>query len=426
MITGFMVFSMNLLFAQEKIRVILNEEAEDDQFKRSLSVLPVYQWTGFEIEPYSRFGAAQPKEHKHLRIKALPDLSACRDTGYTYLYFSGADNALNQGYVLVVIGNFKRSHRTVYFYIDRNNNLDLSDDGPADSLTSKDWETVLRLKNLRLPEAEYRIRISRFKYGENEAYRKLVNEHYQKHSGSKVFTDLIHCYREQRYNTRSGIYRSENDSFRLALKDLNVDGIYNESCVDQMYAGSIQGTIVTENFFEISPDLKKTTFEWNGKKYQVLSIESTGKYIDIIENSRAKLSNKLETGKKVPRFQYLNVMNEKQDLRVYRKKWIYIYFWDRESIEARDTAALRTLVELYGDRLQVIALNHGDDPKKVRIIYFYDKVVWPIGFSTSRIARMYYMEEAPRGYLIRKRFRLVNDRMMPEEVLDYLKKNGWN
>lgn len=421
-----MVFSMNLLFAQQKIRVILDEEAEDDQFKRSLSVLPVYQWTGPQIEPYTRFGVTPSKDLKPLQMKALPDLSHCRDTGYTYLYFSGADNALNQGYVLVVIGNFKRSHRTVYFYIDRNNNLDLSDDGAPDSLTSKDWETVLHLQNLHIPEAYYRIRISRFKYGENEAYRKLVNEHYQKHSGTKVFTDLIHCYREQRYNTRSGIFRNANDSFRLALKDWNVDGIYNESCVDQLYAGAIASGVVSENFFEITPDVGKTTFEWNGKKYQVLAIETTGKYIDIQENSRAKLSNRLEPGKKVPRFHYLNVLNEKKDLRAYKKKWIYLYFWDRESIEEKDTAALRALVELYGDRLEVIALNHGDDPKKVRILYFYDKVVWPIGFSTSRIARMYFMEEAPRGYLLRKRFKLVNDRMMPTEVLEYLKKNGWN
>lgn len=421
-----MVFTMNLLFAQEKIRVVLNEEAEDDQFKRSLSVLPVYQWTSNQIEPYSRFGVSLPKEVKPLQIKALPDMSGCRDTGYTYLYFSGADNEVNQGYVLVVIGNFKRSHRTVYFYIDRNNNLDLSDDGAPDSLTSKDWETVFHLRNLKVTGAEYRIRISRFKYGENEAYRKLVNEHYQKHSGSKVFTDLIHCYREQRYNTRSGIFRTEKDSFRLALKDLNIDGIYNESGIDQMYVGTIHGNIVTENFFEITPDLKKTTFEWNGKKYEVVSIESSGEYIEIVESSNAKLSKSLKVGKKVPRFQYLNVLNEKKDLRAFKKKWIYIYFWDRESLEAQDTAALRTLVEMYGDRLEVIALNHGDDPKKVRIIYFYDKVVWPIGFSTSRIARMYYMEEAPRGYLIRKRFRLVNNRITPTEVLDYLKKNNWN
>jgi len=114
----------NFLSAQESIRIELNDQAEDEQFKRSLSILPVYEWQSNSIEPYTRFGVDPPKDQKDLLVTRLPDLSRCRDTGYTFLYFSGADNEINQGYILVLIGNYKRSHRTVYFYIDRNNNLD--------------------------------------------------------------------------------------------------------------------------------------------------------------------------------------------------------------------------------------------------------------------------------------------------------------
>lgn len=414
----------NFLFAQSVHRIDLTEDAGDEQFRRSQSILPVYQWQNDSIEPYTRFGVEVPKNQPHLLIKGLPDLSAFRDTGYTFLYFSGADNALNQGYILVLIGNYRRSHRTVYFYIDRNNNLDFRDDGPPDSLTNRDFETTFSLRNLQIPEAVYRVKVSRFKYGENEAYMRLVREHYKKHSGNKVFTDVIHSYREQRYNTRSGIYRNGNDSFLIALKDHNVDGIYNESCTDQIYVGAIGEPIGIDGYFDLVPDLQKTTFEWNGKKYQLHALESNGNFIEIAENPDARLSNRLEAGKKVPIFSYLDVLNEKQNLKTWKRNWVYLWFWDKESINAADTSAMRILVEKYGNQLQVLALNHGDDPKQVRIIYWYDKVKWPIGFSTGAIARDYFMEEAPRGYLIGPRFRLKNDRISPSELLEKLEKEG--
>jgi hypothetical protein len=414
------LMAWNVIHAQESIRVQLNNQPEDEQFKRSLSILPVYKWQSDQIEPYTRFGVDPPKDQKKLEVKGLPDLSHCRDTGYTFLYFSGADNEINQGYILVLIGNYKRSHRTVYFYIDRNNNLDFRDDGAPDSLTNQDFETIFTLQNQKLPGANYRVKISRFKYGENEAYMKLVREHYQKHSGTKVFTDVIHSYREQRFNTRSSIYRNGNDSFLIALKDHNVNGIYNESCTDQMYVGPVGESISIEGYFDLVPDIQLTAFEWNNKKYEIRAVESTGKFVEIKENPEAVLSNKLEVGKKVPLFSYLDVLNQKQHLKRWKKSWIYLYFWDKESIEAEDTMALRLLYERYGDQLRILALNHGDDPKQVRIIYWYDKVKWPIGFSTGSIASMYFMEEPPRGYLIGRRFRLVNDRISPRELLQFL------
>ncbi len=85
--------------------------------------MPVYKFDSMRIEPYAKFGVDMGKNQVWYTIKQLPDMTGCKDTGYTYIYFSGADNSSNKGYLLTLIGNYVRSRRSMYFYIDRNNDF---------------------------------------------------------------------------------------------------------------------------------------------------------------------------------------------------------------------------------------------------------------------------------------------------------------
>ncbi len=410
---------IGIFVGAQTIKIEMEKKVQDDFFDKSQSILPIYKYTGTSIEPYSKFGLEIDKTKPWYTIKKMPDMEGVRDTGYTYIYFAGADNAESQGYLLTLVGNYRRSRRTVYFYIDRNNDFDFTNDGLPDSITVRDEDFEIELENSTIPGATYAIKLSRFKYGENVRYKNLLTEHYKTHSGSKIFTDINYCYREQRYNSVAGHYKSGTDSFTVGIKDMNVNGVYNESCGDQLYVGPYKSQIVSDELFNIVPNISNTAFEWNGKKYKVESIETTGSYIVIKEDANAQLSNKLEIGKKTPNFSYVNVLNKKHELKEYRKREIFIYFWDKETLSSEDTTYLNKLHSEFPE-LKILALNYGDEPKQVKIIYFYDRVKYPMGYANSEIASKYFLEDVSRGYYLGKRCKLKDDNITPKEMYELL------
>jgi len=407
------------LFAQTPISLDLAERVEDDKISKSLAILPVYKYIDNSIEPYTMFGVKDKPEQAKLTISQLPNMKGCRDTGYTYIFFSGANNDLNQGYLLALIGNYKRSTRDILLFIDRNNNLDLSDDGVPDTVHYQDKDLMLRLQNLSNPKAEHFIKISRIQYGQNVKYKQMLTEHYKLHSGTKVFTNINYCFREQRYNTLSGKYKTASDSFTIALKDMNNNGLFNESCADKFYVGSYSDKVQTDVMTYVLPQHDQIFFEWNKKRYQIKSIDPTGKNIEFVELPSAKLDKRLELGKKLPKFSFVNLDNQREQIKSYRKKTTFIYFWDIESISDEDTMYLGKIKRELESEVNIVTLNHGDEPKKVRMMRYYDEIQWPMAFSSLGLSRLFYVESLPRGFLTSKRLKLKSDAISPKEVYTF-------
>ena len=407
----------------QSIHLTMKKYVEDDFFKKSQSILPVYKFQNKEIEPYSKFGLEIDPSQSWYSIKKFPEMKNCTDTGYTYIYFSGSDNDKRQGYILTLIGNYRRSRRTVYFYIDRNNDLDFSNDGLPDSLTYFQNGLKIQLNNINAKDAKYSFQLTRFKYGENVRYKNLLTEHYKSHSGQKQFTNINYCYREQRYNSVISHYKHKKDSFTIGIKDENVNGIYNDGCIDKLYVGPYLSQINSDKLFLIKPVITDNTFEWGGKTYRIQSIESNGNYLNVSQDTQLSTIKKLKVSKKSPNFTYYNVFNVEQSLNKYNKQQVYLFFWDKKSLSSEDTLYLSKLNEEYGERLKLITLNHGDKPKQVKISFYYDNIKWPVGFSNSDIAEKYFLENVPRGYYLDKHHKLIDDQITPKEMYE-LMNNG--
>ena len=406
----------------QSIRLPTSRDSKDDFFEKSQSILPIYKYENKTIEPYSKFGLALDEKLPWYTIKQLPIMQNCRDTGYTYIYFSGADNNQREGYILCMVGNYIRSRRTVYLYIDRNNDLDFTNDGAPDSLTSYQNDVDITLKNTSAPEARYTFKLTRFNYGENIPYKKLLTEHYTAHSGNKKFTKINYCYREQRYNVAVANYTNKTDSFTLGIKDMNVNGLYNDGCVDKLYIGPYKSQVISDELKIIKPIISDNTFEWSGKTYRITQIESSGKYIEFYEDQSLESNSQLKLGKKTPNFTYFNVFNMKHELKEFKKQEVYLFFWDKLTISDEDKLYLSLLNNEFSDRIKLITLNHGDQPKQVKIMFYYDKIDWPVGFSHAEIASQYFLENVPRGYYLGKHRKLINDKISPKELYQLIKK----
>jgi hypothetical protein len=311
----------------------------------------------------------------------------------------------------------------VYFYIDRNNDLDFSNDGLPDSLSSFQNGLKIQLNNINAKDAKYSFQLTRFKYGENVRYKNLLTEHYQSHSGQKQFTNINYCYREQRYNSVISHYKHKKDSFTIGIKDENVNGIYNDGCIDKLYVGPYLSQINSDKLFLIKPVITDNTFEWGGKIYRIQSIESNGNYLNVSQDTQLSTVKKLKVSKKSPNFTYYNVFNVEQSLNKYNKQQVYLFFWDKKSLSSEDALYLSKLNEEYGERLKLITLNHGDKPKQVKISFYYDNIKWPVGFSNADIAEKYFLENVPRGYYLDKHRKLIDDQITPKEMYE-LMNNG--
>jgi hypothetical protein len=414
-------FSFTSSIAQTKHRIYLTDRVEDDKIKKSHAIVPVYKYVSTSIESFDMFGVnKKPEDRERIEIKKLPNMSRSRDTGYTYIYFSGANSTINQGYILTLIGNYRRSRRTVYFHIDRNNNFDFTDDGPPDSLIFGSMNFEVVLKNTQNENAEHHIRLSRIRYGKNLAYKSLLTDHFKVNSGSKIFTNINYCYREQRLNTLSGVLVNASDSFRVGIKDMNVNGLFNESCIDRFYIGPKNEAIFTDEMLEIQPTYEKTLFEWNKKQYHIVNIDPQGQYVDIEQVEFPKLQKQLKIGRKISNFPFVNTKNQREELKEFKKGEVFLYFWDRETLDSTDELYLKKIKQEYSERIQVIALNHGDHPRQVRVYEYYNDVEWKIGYSSGFIGRQFYLEAVPTGFYLGKRCKLKGQDLSPIQMYTLL------
>jgi peroxiredoxin len=419
LLTLFFISLCSLSFAQQTIRIKLNDKVEDDKLKKTQAIIPVYKYTGMSIEPYSNFGVIETKKSKWITIQKLPNMTGCVDTAYSFIYFSGANNSANSGHILTIIGNYNRSRQTVHFYIDKNNNLDFSDDGEPLLMPFQNDSIIVNLQNINYPGSEYEVKLSRIVFGKNLAYKDLLNEHYKKRSGSKVFTKMNNCYREQRYNLRSAEYATETDSFTIAIKDLNVNALYNDAETDMIYVGPYKKPIVSEDLIEVKSGKNKTVFEWNEKKFIINEIDPLGNWIDITALNTSKGTKKLKIFRKVPKFSFITEMNVKYSLKNFKRKNIYLYFFNDDLAALKeDTIYLRKIQNEFGNKIQVIGMNYGDEPKSMRFFQQYYNIPWIIGMSNKEINKKYYVENLPKAYWIGKHRRLKGRNYTPKMMYE--------
>ena len=408
-----------LLSAQQPFRVNLNSKVEDDKLKKTQAIIPVYKFDGLNIEPYSNFGAELSKKTKWITIKKMPDMVGCIDTGYSFIYFSGADNQANSGYLLAIIGNYMRSRRTVHFFIDKNNNLDFTDDGSPYLMPFEKDSIIVNLQNISVPGSDYEVKLSRIEFGKNMAYKDLLNDHYQKHSGKKKFTKINNCYREQRYNLCSANLRNLNDSFTIGIKDMDMNALYNDYGQDAIYVGPYKQPIISEDLFEYKKGKNKTSFEWNEKRFYITAINPLGKWIEIKEAPNQKIYKKLKVRRKVPKISFVSEMNIKYSLKQFKRKHIYLYFWNDDLASlAEDTIYLRKLTYEFGNKIQVIGLNYGDEPKSMRFFQQYYHIPWIIGMSNREINQKFYVENLPKGFWVGKHRRLKGRNYTPKMMYE--------
>jgi hypothetical protein len=404
--------------------VDLTMRAEDDQFQKTQSIIPLYLFTGQPFEDNRNFGVETKSKAKTFNA-VLPNLNGVHDTFYGYIYSAQAVNKKLPGYYFIVVGNNKRDRTPTPIWVDWNNNLDLTDDGAPDTIWNNNKAIDLTFKHPLDSNAKYILRISRFPLLSFRKYKFLLNEHYEEHSGSKIFAGADFSFREQRMNVLAGDYVNGNDSFRIAIKDYDCNGYFNDGNVDYIMIAPYGTDDYVIRVIEI-PEKGLPKFEWNNKQYQITAIDKVGKFIEFKWNKGAKLEFSMNLGDKLPKFKYCTVQNKPEHVKskVLKKKPLYLFFWNKNNPNfSSDTTALRILQREYGNKIHILCLNYGFTPKQIRRFRLRNRINWKMGYSTSEINKMLFVKEFPQSFYTDKKQVITRIGLSPSELLKLLQSN---
>lgn len=418
---------LSCVLAQEPVKVILNRYVQDEKNNRMQSLIPVFKYPKMPLEDPVNIGVKTNKSPGTFTAK-LPNLSGYKDTEYAYIYYGGIlDRPELRGYVLCVISQNKRQfNKPAYLWIDRNYNNDLTDDGGPDTFPEKIGNMDIVFFNPKVKNATYTVNIARYPLNFNSKYIALMDDFYNENSGTKFFSGTQYSFKEQRLNTIAGEYYTIEDSFTIAIKDNNCNGLYNDPKEDLIIIGDYNSKVMSENGIPVQDKAGKTFFEKNGKRFNITFIDPVGGFVMVQVDKQATLTKALTIGKKLKKFKFYTTDLERKSvsIRKYRKKPTYIYIWrfDQPGF-AEDTIALRIIARDYAHKIQLLTLNYGETPKEIRNFIVHNDINWTIGLSTQNINNQLYLEKFPLGVLTAKRLKVKDPKISPKELLILLKNN---
>lgn len=422
---AFGLFSQ-FLFGQN-LKINLDNRAKDDQYSKLILLVNFYELYGDTIANPIDVASSKPMDAftlKKINKPTVPAGVAASKWCYGYLYNLNSVSEFNPKYTLVLYINPVLTAYPGYIWVDKNNNLDLTDDGEPHKITN-DSSVLVKLDNR--PNG-YQVALERlpnpFAGPKSDFFYTLYRSNdnfldtFRKTCRYRHFIPTMYGLRERRLNLVGGNWSNGRDSFMIGIKDNNYNGLYNDKERDAILIGNPNSSL--DNLQAVKLDDKgKAYIEWNNCAYTINNIDPEGFFIELNRDSTAKLRNSLNVGAKLPRFKYtVSAKKEsRKSIRRQRGHMTYIYIW-RPGLPQfeSDSADLRKLASIQDKEFVVLGLNNGSSS---RYVLSYNKLwgnTMKHGFSSNKINKKLKVKKIPTGILVDKRQRIIAVGISPEEA----------
>lgn len=395
------------------ITVQLDKLGRDERFEKMMLTMPVFLSTNDTILTMD-FENLKPA--KKIRIKRPLGYNSY---GYGYVFFTGNSNPQNPGFTnLLFAGIYDLNPR---LFVDRNNNFDFTDDGSGYIIPRIRYDSlVFNLYRNDDTLAGISVRIKLINFGSQPAYRKLMTEYYQYFYKDRTLAGIDHCFREQRYITKCGIVRFNDDSFRLALYDGNSNGLYNEPDSDRVITANIDDTIFdSRDDLRAFPISKKKMFvEYHGEQFEIMEIDKAGRFIKLKHLNDNLLLGKTKIGKKIGKFKFTTWEGEKKKIKKFKKYDVYLYFTGANVKSfSKDTSILRKIADAYPDQVKVIAFIDVNKSYELKIFGTYSNLNYIAAYKEREIIQKLAVKGLPASIWLGKRRKVIAYNLRPQEFL---------
>lgn len=435
---------VGLLNAQS-FQIVLDQKGEDNEQNQLLEVLPLF-WLNTDsvcqpIDMSSDFPGMRIETRKILMPKVLQNriesntVKNPRQFAYGFVFQQNAAflHTAFRNHTLILVENAHAiRYRPAQIWVDKNHNLDLNDDGPPQVFLPP--YSDLKLDDLSQGVC---LNLSFFETASLLSYQKLYQEAVELIKGNRHFVGCAGSFRMKRQAVWYNLSVVDGDSIYWAVKDVNMNGVYNDLGVDLLMMSETRGNFNTSNGNKYEEGMK---LDWLGRGFKVEKISQT--ITKSITNNTAIILNLLQLppgsiknakslmiGETFPNFRYCQIIGRYQAGKLkenpvkenkisdLKGKYTLIVVWNADDPSFhRDSAALHDLSRNLPDLLQILMLNHGGGGKYV---YRYNKryeTQFLQGFCSSEVADLLKLQTMPQYFFIDPQLKIISLNEKPESI----------
>ncbi|WP_299272574.1 TlpA disulfide reductase family protein [uncultured Psychroserpens sp.] len=229
----------------------------------------------FELDSDSIHNKVQSK-----KIQKLPKNLNVSKTAYCFFYFTGITSSLFENELTVLIENYSTDNPSIF--IDRNGNLDFTDDGIPISFENN---LTIALENGSSSLANYHYMLSKSQI--SPEYQGRLKQKYEKKFQKSNLVLAKHWLAFKRLSVRVSKHYIDNKPITILLIDNSADGIFSfqtDELGDRILV--LEGHIDTDKTLVsmlrfAEPISHNAIFKIYNKKYHIKNVTSNGNKITL-------------------------------------------------------------------------------------------------------------------------------------------------
>lgn len=360
---------------------------------------------------------------------------------YGFAQHTHGVGALPNHTLLVVERPQVLKYRKSRIWVDVNHNLDLTDDPiqyyspsavPFSAGEVPTSESVINLDNQPWGVA---LQLGFFAGGELRSYQKLYGDAVNLVKGERNFAGVGNSFRQRRMTVVWGAAVHKQDTLYWGVKDVNLNGSYNDVGVDMVMVSNDKGLFNTANAWKIAKG--QTILDWLGQGWSV-GVSKTpvdlGKpawelRLEPIARKKVKNSRSLLLGERIPKFKFCVIEGaykpgklkenpvHRRSIRRFKGKYTVLLVWNADdTMYLKDSSTYHAIARTLPDSVQMIMLNHGGSG---RYVYGYNKryeTQMIHGFCSPLVTEKLKLQTMPQVFLLDPKQRLIDINMSPFEL----------
>ena len=322
------------------------------------------------------------------------------DTAIAFNYFTGWENAFIKNTTAFLFGNYKS--RSPIVYVDYNHNLDFSDDGLPLQFDEEKGLTVY-LENSNIPGAKFPIKL--FYPDLNEEQKEQIKT-FIKPSGLDAkgnnIVPIEFWLADKRKNFKITNTSINNKPLKIGLYDYNCNGLFDNIEKDRIMIGDNGKNKISGRLQKGAITFTKNTLiSIMGITYEVIEIETSGKYIKIIKSQ--KIYNKpVGIGDNVSDLKIELISGEIITIKDLLKEnsFLLLDFWGSWCKGCTQQLPELKNLALASRNMEVIGINSGDDLNEIERYLLKHDIKWKNGRANEAMMKKLRVDGFPNYLLI--------------------------
>jgi len=360
-------------------------------------------------------------QQKSAKIKRFPKAINKSKTAYAFLYFKGVKSSLFKDELVLLIENYESKNPTIY--IDRNGNLDFTDD---ESPINLNGNIILKLKNSDDNSAIYHYNISKSKI--LEKYESRVRNRYAPRFPKSSIISTTNWIADRPHFVRVSKETLNGKPITIFLLDTSADGLFTfqtESYGDRILI--VEGEIdinndMTSLFRQAEPIDHNAVFELYGKKYYIKNVSKNGNSLTIAETDK-KPKVVFKEGQDISSFSIKLLDGSSTTVKDLIKENKHLIIdvggtWCGGCITQEPT-----IKKIYDSgKAKVIGLFDHDTPKSVGRYIKKHNLKWPVALVSPEFKKMFRVISYPTYIIVSPKGKIVLADRNSEKIKEFLNK----